>query len=69
MKKKFNERFSIISMSKASLLLLDNETKKEVYIHRNAFNNLDKAVEFRITNRTFSNRKTAWIEILIWKTI
>lgn len=56
-------------MSKASLLLLDNETKKEVYIHRNAFNNLDKAVEFRITDKILSGRKMAWIEILIWKTI
>lgn len=70
MRQKFNERFSIISMSKSSLLVLDNKTKKEAYIHRNVFNNIDKAEDIRVTDKKLSSGKIIpWVEILIWKTI
>lgn len=69
MRKKFNERFTIISMAKSSLLVLDNETRKEAYIHRNAFNHLDDAVDFRVVTRCINGKDTPWLEVLVWKAL
>lgn len=69
MRKKFNERFTIISMAKSSLLVVDNETKKEVYIHRNAFNSLDDAVDLRVVTRFIAGKDIPWVKVLIWRAL
>lgn len=69
MRKKFNERFTIISMAKSSLLVLDNETRKEAYIHRNAFNSLDDAVDFRVVTRFIAGKDIPWVEVLVWRAL
>lgn len=69
MKKKFFERFEIISMSRSSLLVLDRKTTKEAFIHRNAFNALDDAEDFRVVNRIIAGKETPWVEVLIWRAL
>lgn len=69
MRKKFNERFTIISMAKSSLLVLDNATNKEAYIHRNAFNHLDDAVDFRVVTRFIAGKDIPWVEVLVWRAL
>ena len=69
MRKKFNERFTIISMAKSSLLVLDHETNKEAYIHRNAFNSLDDAVDFRVVTRFIAGKNIPWVEVLVWRAL
>lgn len=69
MRKKFNERFTIISMAKSSLLVLDNETNKEAYIHRNAFNSLDDAVDIRVVTRFIAGKDIPWVEVLVWRAL
>jgi hypothetical protein len=69
MKKKFLERFEIISMAKSSLVVLDRETRKEAYIHRNAFNALEDAEDFRVVNRFIAGKDIPWVEVLIWRAL
>lgn len=69
MKKRFNEQFEIISMSRASLVLLDRNTNDLVYIHRNAFNSLELAEDYRIVERIIDHKSTQWVEVLVWKVL
>jgi hypothetical protein len=68
MKEKFMQEFDIVRMSKSSLLLQNKKTGEHVYIHRNAFNKLDIAVEYRIVQREFMGN-TLWLEVLCWESI
>lgn len=71
MKKKFFETFNIEAMSGHSLRLRDLKTNETVYIHRNAFNALDNAVDFRVVTREFSHKcdVNKWVEVLVWKAL
>lgn len=69
MRKKFNDQFEIVSMSKASLVLHDKHTDDIVYIHRNAFNNLEHAENYRIVERIINHRPTQWVEVLVWRSL
>lgn len=66
MKEKFMQEFNIVKMCRSSLLLEDKKTGRTVYIHRNAFNKLDKAVDYRIVERIFECT-TEWVEVLCWE--
>lgn len=65
MKEKFLAEFTIIRMSKSSLVVCDKDGR-EAYIHRNAFNNLDVAQDYRITVKPELGHQR-WIEVLVWK--
>ena len=66
-KTRFNAEFSIMRMSRNSLVCLDKDNQ-EVYIHRNAYNQLHDAVDYRIVERLDLGHKR-WIEILVWKSV
>lgn len=66
MKERFMQEFNIIKMCKSSLLLQNKKTGEHVYIHRSAFNKLDKSVDYRIVKRELVNN-TAWLEVLCWE--
>lgn len=65
MKEKFLAEFTIVRMSKSSLVVRDKDGR-EAYIHRNAFNNLNIAQDYRMTKRPEMNGQW-WIEVLVWK--
>lgn len=67
MKQKFFKTYDIIAMSKASLKCLNKETGKVVYISRNAFNALDKAIDMRETRPEFCEGAMLWVEVCVWK--
>lgn len=68
MKERLFEEFDIYRMSAHSLQLKCKRTGEIVYIHRNSFNAIDSAVDYRVVPRTFDRGITTnWIEILIWK--
>ena len=71
MKKRFFETFDIEAMSGHSLKLRDLKTNETVYIHRNAFNALNDAVDFRVITREFSHsyKTNKWVEVLVWKAL
>ena len=69
MKKKFFERFEILSMAGASLAVLDKETNRNAFIHRTAFNHLDSAEDIRVVERIIQGRPTWWVEVLVWRAI
>ena len=69
MKLRFFSRFDIVSMSKSSLVCKEVETGDVVYIHRNAFNQLDEAADFRVVERPFRGLTTKWVEVLVWKAL
>lgn len=71
MKKRFFETFDIEAMSGSSLKLRAIKANETVYIHRNAFNALDNAVDFRVVTREFSHRcdTNKWVEVLVWKAL
>lgn len=71
MKKRFFETFDIEAMSGHSLKLRAIKANETVYIHRNAFNALDNAVDFRVVTREFSHKcdATKWVEVLVWKAL
>ena len=52
-------------MSKSSLVVKDKDGH-ESYIHRNAFNNLDIAQDYRLIKRAEMGGQW-WIEVLVWK--
>jgi hypothetical protein len=64
-KEKFLAEFDIVRMSKSSLVVR-NKDGHESYIHRNAFNNLDIAQDYRLIKRAEMNGQW-WIEVLVWK--
>lgn len=65
MKEKFLSEFSIVRMSKSSLVICD-KNGREAYIHRNAFNNLDVAKDYRVIERPEMGYQR-WIEVLVWR--
>ena len=65
MKEKFLAEFTIVRMSKSSLVVCDKDGR-EAYIHRNAFNNLDIAQDYRMTKRPEMGNQW-WIEVLVWR--
>lgn len=64
MKEKFMQNYELIRMSKNSLVFRNKSTNEPVFIHRNVFNNLDTAVDYRQV--TFEDKPNIWIEILTW---
>lgn len=71
MKKRFFETYDIEAMSGHSLKLRDIKTNDTVYIHRNAFNALNDAVDFRVVTREFARcgEYSKWVEVLVWKVL
>lgn len=71
MKKRFFETYDIEAMSGRSLRLRDIKTGEIVYIHRNAFNSLNDAVDFRVVTREFARcgEYSKWVEVLVWKVL
>lgn len=71
MKKRFFETFDIEAMSGRSLKLRAIKANETVYIHRNAFNALDNAVDFRVVTREFAGcgKYSKWVEVLVWKAL
>lgn len=67
MKEKFLAEFTIVRMSKSSLVVRDKDGH-EAYIHRNAFNNLGIAQDYRMTKRPEMGDKW-WIEVLVWRSL
>jgi hypothetical protein len=65
MKEKFLAEFTIVRMSKSSLVVRDKDGR-EIYIHRNSFNNLDVAQDYRIVERPEMGYQR-WIEVLVWR--
>lgn len=68
MKKKFMSEFEIIKMSNHSLIC-QNKSGNKVYIHRNVFNQLDFAEDYRLTSHTYNGKTSIWVEALFWKSI
>lgn len=66
-KKQFLSEYTILSMKRNSILVQNNKTGKECYIHRNAFNALDDSVDYREINIKFPDCCNTWIEVLSWK--
>jgi hypothetical protein len=70
MKNKFNDQFEIIKMTNASLVLVDKKTGEHVFIHRNAFNQLEVAEDYRVVKKeTPRGDKNRWVEVLVWKSL
>lgn len=67
MKEKLLSEYDIVSMAKSSLRLRHKEKGEMVYIHRNAFNNIDQASDYRVTERFVNGVCTLWIETLVWR--
>lgn len=65
MKEKFLNEFTIVRMTKSSLVVR-NKDGHEFYIHRNAFNNLDTAQDYRAIKRAEMGGQW-WIEVLVWR--
>ena len=70
MKQKFLEEFEIVRMSRNSLYVRQRTTGKECFIHRNAFNLLQDAVDYRIKEIWFDDGRHSsdWIEVCSWRT-
>ena len=73
MKEKFLSEYIIVNMNNKSLTVENKKTHKMCFIHRNAFNSLDNAVDFREVTKMFiakgNEAETTWIEVLTWKTM
>lgn len=67
MKEKFFKTYDILRMSAGSLKCLNKETGETVYISRNAFNALDKAIDMRETRPEFCAGAMLWVEVCVWK--
>jgi hypothetical protein len=71
MKAKFLAEYNIVNMNNRSLTVENKKTHQMCFIHRNAFNHLDNAEDYReITKLVTLNgfeKEVVWIEILIWK--
>lgn len=68
MKEKFLAEHEIIRMSHNSLVCKNKYTGDQVWIHRNVFNNLDTAVEYRIVVKNECHVQK-WVEGLFWKSL
>jgi hypothetical protein len=66
---KFHETYSVVRMTRNSVCVQNKETRKEHFMHRNAFNLLRDAVDFRETEIFFRGVLTSWIEVLVWRAI
>ena len=73
MKQKFLSQYTIKNMNKNSLTVENNTTHEMCFIHRNAFNKLDDAIDFREIKKLWVRgdieREIPWIEVLVWKTM
>lgn len=67
MKKQFLDQYEIVRMTNKCLLVRDKKTFEEVLIHRNAFNALDKAVDYHIISIECDRGRQSWIEVLAWR--
>lgn len=61
--------FEIVHMNKASLTLMDKNTREHVFMHRNTFNSLSHAERWRVVERIINGKPSKWIEVLIWVAI
>ena len=68
MKQKFLSEYEIIRMSANSLVCRNKYTGDQVWVHRNVFNNLDDAVEYRIVVKDPCHVQK-WVEGLVWKSL
>lgn len=69
MERQFLADHDILKMSRNSLYVLNKKTGEAAYIHRNAFNKLSKACDYRITSKIINGMKTNWIEVLVWESL
>jgi hypothetical protein len=73
MKERFLAEYIIVNMNNKSLTVENKKTHQMGFIHRNAFNQLDKAVDYREVEHVFEKNgremRTIWIEVLVWKTL
>ena len=70
MKEKFLSEYNIVNMNNKSLTVENKKTQQMCFIHRNAFNNIDNAIDYReIPKQTIKDveKELIWIEVLIWK--
>lgn len=67
MKQRFLDQFEIVRMTNKCLLVRDKKTFEEAFIHRNVFNSLDKATDYRIISLDSDLGRHGWIEALVWK--
>ena len=71
MKERFLAEYIIVNMNNKSLTVENKKTHQMCFIHRNAFNQLDKVVDYREVERVFEKNghemRTNWIEVLVWK--
>lgn len=66
---KFHATYTVVGMTKNSICVQNKETYQKYFMHRNAFNLLRDAVDFRETERIFNGVLTSWIEVLVWRAI
>lgn len=73
MKEKFLSEYTIVNMNNKSLTVESKKSRQMCFIHRNAFNQLKNAVDFREVKKTLVRggieREIPWIEVLVWKTM
>jgi hypothetical protein len=73
MKERFLAEYVIVNMNNKSLTVENKKTHQMCFIHRNAFNQLDKAEDYREVERVFEKNghemRNNWIEVLVWKTL
>lgn len=73
MKEKFLSEYTIVNMNNKSLAVESKKSRQRCFIHRNAFNQLENAVDFREVKKTWVcgviEREIPWIEVLVWKTM
>ena len=69
MKEKFLCEYEVMRVCNKSLACANRRNGKMVFIHRNAFNQLDQATDYRETEVEFNDTKQTWIQVLVWKTI
>jgi hypothetical protein len=73
MKERFLAEYIIVNMNNKSLTVENKKTHQMGFIHRNAFNQLDKAVDYREVEHVFEKNghemRNNWIEVLVWKTL
>lgn len=68
MKEKFLSEYSLYKMSRNSMIFTDNKTGEKVWIHRNIFNNLDKAETYRVVVKDECHVQK-WVEGLFWESL
>lgn len=66
MKQKFMNQFDIIRMTNKCLVVEDKNTLERALIHRNAFNALDNAVDYRVSPAGDEPGPYGCVEVLTW---